>query len=132
MDSTIKWVSAKIGNDQYKTEIITDTHSFASDEPIENGGKDLAPSPGDFLNTSLASCTAITLRMYANRKKFPIDTIEVKVGLERSAGKTVFHRKVIITGAIDDAQRKRMMQIANACPVHKSLVNPIEILTDMA
>lgn len=132
MDSTIKWVSAKIGNDQYKTEIITDTHNFLSDEPLDNGGKDLAPSPGDFLRTSLASCTAITLRMYANRKNFSIENIEVKVGTESQDGKTIFHRKIIITGSIDDAQRKRMMQIANACPVHKILVNPIEIVTDMA
>jgi putative redox protein len=132
MESAIKWVSAEIGNDQYKTVITTDTHEFLSDEPVDNGGKDLAPSPGDFLRTSLASCTAITLRMYANRKKFLIEKIEVKVGSETREGKTIFHRKVIITGAIDDAQRKRMMQIANACPVHKVLVNPIEIVTAMA
>jgi putative redox protein len=132
MDEKINWVSAKIGNDAYKTEIITDTHNFLCDEPLDNGGKDLAPSPGDFLRTSLASCTAITLRMYANRKNFPIDSIEVKVATESKDGKTIFHRKVIINGTIDDAQRKRMMQIANACPVHKVLVNPIEIVTDMA
>ncbi|HEY0654499.1 MAG TPA: OsmC family protein [Chryseosolibacter sp.] len=132
MESTITWVSARIGNDQYKTDIITDTHTFLADEPIDNGGKDLAPSPGDFLRTSLASCTAITLRMYANRKKFQIENIEVKVGMERQEGKTIFHRKIILTGAIDEAQRKRMLQIANACPVHKILVNPIEIQTDMA
>ena len=131
MDETIKWVSAIIGNDQYKTEIITDTHNFLSDEPVDNGGKDLAPSPGDFLKTSLASCTAITLRMYANRKNFPIDSIEVKVGTESRDGKTIFHRKIILTGSIDDAQRKRMIQIANACPIHKILVNPIEIQTDL-
>lgn len=132
MESTMKWVSAKIGTDEYKTEITTDTHQFLTDEPLDNGGKDLAPSPGDFLRTSLASCTAITLRMYANRKNFPIESIEVKVGIERLDDKTIFHRKVILTGTIDDAQRKRMMQIANACPVHKILVNPIEIVTDMA
>jgi putative redox protein len=132
MESTIKWVSARIGRDHYKTEIITDTHSFLSDEPIDNGGKDLAPSPADFLRTSLASCTAITLRMYANRKKFEIENIEVKVGLERLEGKTIFHRKIILTGSVDEAQRKRMLQIADACPVHKILENPIEILTDMA
>lgn len=131
MDQEVKWVSAKIGNDQYKTELITDTHTFLSDEPVANGGTDLAPSPGDYLRASLASCTAITLRMYANRKKFRIENIEVKVGTETKDGKTIFHRKVIITGAIDEHQRKRMLQIANACPIHKILVNPIEILTDL-
>ncbi len=131
-NSTIKWVSAKIGNDRYKTELITDTHSFVSDEPVSNGGTDIAPSPEDLLRASLASCTAITLRMYANRKKFQIGSIEVKVGTESKDGKTIFHRKVIINGAIDDAQRKRMLQIANACPIHKILVNPIEMLTELA
>jgi putative redox protein len=130
MDTEIKWISAKIGNGQYKTELITDTHTFFGDEPVSNGGTDLAPSPGDFLRASLASCTAITLRMYANRKKFQIENIEVKVATESREGKTIFHRKVTITGAIDEHQRKRMLQIADACPVHKILVNPIEILTD--
>ena len=130
METEIKWVSAKIANDQYKTELITDTHTFLGDEPVSNGGADLAPSPGDFLRASLASCTAITLRMYANRKNFQVENIEVKVGTESKEGKTIFHRKVIVTGALDEQQRKRMLQIANACPVHKILVNPIEIVTD--
>lgn len=131
MNSTINWVSAKIANQKYKTEITTDTHTFIADEPVDNGGTDLAPSPGDYLRTSLASCTAITLQMYADRKNFKIDNIEVKVGMESKDGKTIFHRKIIVNGAIDDAQRKRMMQIANACPIHKILENPIEITTDL-
>ena len=130
MDTDITWVSAKIANDQYKTELITDTHTFLADEPVSNGGTDLAASPGDFLRASLASCTAITLRMYANRKKFQIENIEVKVGTEKKDGRTIFHRKVMINGAIDEHQRKRMMQIADACPIHKILINPIEIVTD--
>ena len=68
--------------------------------------------------------------MYANRKNFQVENIEVKVGTESKEGKTIFHRKVIVTGALDEQQRKRMLQIANACPVHKILVNPIEIVTD--
>jgi putative redox protein len=131
MNSTIKWVSAKIGNDKYKTEIITDVHTFIADEPLDNDGTDLAPSPGDYLRTALASCTAITLRMYANRKNFVIDNIEVKVGTESVEGKTIFHRKIKIKGEIDHAQRTRMLQIANACPVHKVLESPIEIKTDL-
>jgi putative redox protein len=131
MDSTIKWVSARIGNDQYRTEIITDTHDFLVDEPVDNGGKDLAPSPGDLLRTSLASCTAITLRMYADRKKFHVDKIEVKVATERNEGKTIFYRKIFITGAIDEAQKERMLQIANACPIHKIMENPNEIQTEL-
>lgn len=127
--ANIKWASAVMGAEQYKTEMILDTHTLISDEPLDNGGKDLGPSPSDFLRMSLASCTAITLRMYANRKGFDVSQIEVKVGMESLDDKTVFHRQVKITGNIDEQQRKRMLHIANACPVHKILTNPIEVHT---
>lgn len=132
MNQIITWVSARIGHERYRTEIFDDTHKFLADEPVELGGKDLAPAPGDFLRASLASCTAITLRMYADRKKFPVEKIEVKVGTESRDGKTIFHRKIYITGSLDNAQRERMLDIANACPIHKVLVNPIEMITDLA
>jgi putative redox protein len=124
-----KWASAIIGSDQYKTDLILDNHTLVGDEPLENGGKDLGPSPGDLIRLSLASCTAITLRMYANRKGFDVRQIEVKIHTEATGNKTIFHRLVQITGNIDEAQRKRMMQIADKCPVHKMLTNPIEIIT---
>jgi putative redox protein len=130
MNPDNKWVSAVIRkNDQYKTELITDTHTVLADEPLDNGGQDTAPSPGDFMRMSLASCTAITLRMYANRKGYDIDRIEVKVHTENVGEKTVFHREVIIDGVNDEAIRKRLLQIANMCPVHKMLTSPIEIAT---
>jgi putative redox protein len=112
--------------------MILDSRTLVADEPLDNGGKDLGPSPGDFLRMSLASCTAITLRMYANRKGFDISQIEVKVRMETLDGKTIFYRQVKVTGNIDEQQRKRMLQIANACPVHKILTNPIEVLTKFA
>ena len=125
------WVSAVIGADQYKTTIITDTHTVIGDEPIDNGGKDLGPHPGDFLRMSLASCTAITLRMYANRKGYDIKEIEVKVNTEEVEGKTVFNCQIDITGNIDAQIRARMLQISKLCPVHKMLTRPIEIVTHM-
>lgn len=128
----VKWASAIIGNEQYKTELILDNHSFIADEPIDMGGKDLGPAPGDLLRLSLASCTAITLRMYANRKGFDVTQIEVKVRTENITGKNIFHCHVHITGNIDEHQRKRMLQIAKACPIHKMLTNPIEVLTQLS
>jgi putative redox protein len=127
--ANIKWTSAIIGMEQYRTEMILDSRTVIADEPLDNGGMDLGPSPSDFLRMSLASCTAITLRMYANRKGFDISQIEVKVRMEERDDKTVFHRQVNITGNIDEHQRKRMLHIANACPIHKILTNPIEVLT---
>jgi putative redox protein len=129
MEKINKWVSAVVRNDPYKTEITTDTHSLIGDEPLDNGGKDLGPSPGDFLRMSLASCTAITLRMYANRKGFLINRIEVKVFTETIDGKTVFNRSLKFNGELTEQQRHRMLQIANACPIHKILTNPIEVVT---
>ena len=123
-----KWAAAVIGRDQYKTDLILDSHTLIGDEPLDNGGKDLGPAPGDLLRLSLASCTAITLRMYANRKEMDVEKIEVKVSSESVDSKTIFHRHVIITGNINENQRQRMLQIANACPIHKTLTNPKEVL----
>jgi putative redox protein len=128
---TSGWVSAIVGLDHYKTTVITDTHSLVADEPVDNGGRDLGPHPGDFLRMSLATCTAITLRMYADRKGYDIKQIEVKVNTRDVENKTVFDTQILVTGNIDDAVRTRMMQIAKLCPVHKMLSRPIEIETKM-
>jgi putative redox protein len=127
-----RWAAAIIGREQYKTELILDSHTLTADEPVEDGGKDLGPAPGDLLRLSLASCTAITLRMYANRKAMDVEKIEVKVTSETIDVKTIFRRTITITGNIDDKQRERMLQIANSCPIHKTLTNPIEVLTHLA
>jgi len=124
-------VAATIGRDSYKTEITTDTHTLLADEPFNNGGKDLGPAPGDFLRISLASCTAITLRMYANRKGYLVDRIEVKVFTESQNGKTIFNRSIQFDGEVSVQERQRLLQIANACPIHKVLVNPIEVVTKL-
>jgi putative redox protein len=126
-----KWASAIIGLDQYKTNLVLDNHTLVADEPPTNGGKDLGPAPGDLMRLSLASCTAITLRMYANRKGWAISQIEVKVHSEQIGDKAVFHSQVKIEGDIDAHQRQRLLQIAKACPVHKLLTNPIEVLTQL-
>jgi len=125
----IKSASARIGNEIYKTELTVRSHVLHADEPEENGGKDLGPGPGDFLRMSLAACTAITLRMYANRKNFDVQQIDVNVSTEAVDGKTIFRRDIEIKGSIDEQQQERMVQIANMCPVHKMLTNPIEIET---
>lgn len=123
---------ATISDEVYKTELKVRKHSLIADEPEDVGGKDLGPRPGDFYRMSLASCTAITLRMYANRKKIEVKRIEVTVSTEEGEGKTILHTKIKITGNLDEAQHNRMLQIAKLCPVHKVLTNPIEIETTLA
>ena len=124
-------VTAIIGREKYKTELITNGHHLVADEPDEVGGKNLGPGPGEYLMVSLASCTAITLRMYADRKQWPLEKIRVEVFSEKMDKTTIFIRHIYFAGALDEEQRNRLLQIANACPVHKTLTNPIEIKTEL-
>lgn len=78
---------------------------------------------------SLASCTAITLRMYADRKQWTVSEIVVTVNMEKQENKTVFTKSITLSGNLDETQRNRMITIAKACPVHQTLTHPIEINT---
>lgn len=124
-------VTASVGREHYRTAIVTNGHHLIADEPDEVGGKNLGPGPGEFLMVSLASCTAITVRMYADRKRWPLEKITVEVTSDKIDTTTIFIRHVYLEGALDEEQRHRLLQIANACPVHKVLTNPIEIKTEL-
>jgi putative redox protein len=125
-------VTAVIEADHYKTEITATGKTIIADEPEEVGGTNFGPAPGEFLMISLASCTAITLRMYADRKQWSVKKIKVQVSFEKLANKTEFTREVFLEGDIDEMQRERLIQIANSCPVHKVLTSPITINTQLA
>jgi putative redox protein len=125
----IQTATAVIGTDVYKTELSARSHNIIADEPLDIGGTDLGPRPGDFIRIGLASCTAITLRMYANRKNLDVTQIRVSVSNGVFDGKTTYKTEIEIKGTLDEEQTKRMMQIAKLCPVHKTLTNPIEIET---
>lgn len=122
-------VTATIGHDHFRTEIITSGKTVIADEPEELGGTNLGPAPGEFLMISLASCTAITLRMYADRKKWQVSKIKVEVASEKVDNKTFLKIEIFLEGNLEEDQRQRLLQIANACPVHRVLTNPIEIST---
>ncbi|MEY4930095.1 MAG: hypothetical protein RI909_819 [Bacteroidota bacterium] len=122
-------VTAIIGRDHFRTELITSGKTVIADEPEELGGTNEGPAPGEFLLISLASCTAITLRMYADRKQWDVSKIKVEVASEKVDQTTFFKREISLEGNLQDDQRQRLLQIANACPVHKVLTNPIEINT---
>jgi putative redox protein len=128
MTADNRTVVASIGRDTYSTKLSTDKHSLIADEPPENGGRDTGPAPGDFMRMALASCTAITLRMYADRKKLDVERIDVTVSSKR----TDYKCEITITGNITDEQRTRMEEIAHKCPVHNVLSHPIEVDTWIA
>jgi len=122
---------ASIATTKYRVELDNGRHLFGADEPVEKDGQDTAPAPDELLEASLASCTAITLRMYADRKQWNLDGVEVEVTLERVEGKTVFTRNITFKGNLDDEQKERLLQIAKLCPVSKTLSGSIEINTSI-
>jgi putative redox protein len=127
-------VSSSIKNEPYKIEIKSPTGNVViADEPIDKGGKDIGFSPKELLASALAACTSATVRMYADRKQWSLDEVKIGIDLERdeTANKTVINRKIQFIGNLDADQQKRLLAVANACPVHKILSNPIEINTTL-
>jgi putative redox protein len=120
-------------SDTYTSNVRVNQHELLVDEPLEKGGKDLGPAPGDYLCAALASCKAITLRMYAQRKKWKIDEIKVTVNLvlgkETASGNNTFFCQLQFAGNLDDEQQKRLLVIANSCPIHRLLSKPGDIVT---
>lgn len=127
-------ISSRIKTDNYRVEIKSPTGNVViADEPVEKGGKDTGFSPKELLAAALAACTSATVRMYADRKQWPLDeaTIDVDLVQDEKGSKTVINRKIHFVGNLDEEQKKRLLAVANACPVHKILSSPVELNTTM-
>ena len=133
------WVSARIGSSGYRVDVQTGRHAFAVDEPVSVGGTDTGPTPYDFVLGALGGCMAITLRMYADRKQWPLEGVQVQLRAARShaadceacetqsVGLMTIERKIELSGALTDAQRKRLLDVAARCPVKQSLERGIRM-----
>ncbi len=126
-------IHACIGKDHYKTILASSSNTILADEPKEQGGEDLGFSPSEILASSLGACTCITLRMYADRKNWDLDSIEVSVIFTREQEKneSFLKREITLIGALKEEERQRLLQIANQCLIHKTLSNPIHISTSL-
>lgn len=141
--STSKQVLCRTGDDGYTTQVQAGDHSLLADEPEKLGGNNLGPTPYDLLVAGLGSCTSITLRMYADRKKWDLE--EVRVHLqhshihekdgEQAEKKTAkidhIQREVELIGNLTEEQRDRLLEIADKCPVHKTLHSNIKVTTKL-
>jgi putative redox protein len=109
--------------------------SFIGDEPVSAGGTGLGPAPHDLLSAALAECTVMTLRLYADRKAWPLEAIEARVTHEvqpEATPRDLFRREVRLEGSLDETQRARLMEIAERCPVHRTLTAGSRIETTRA
>ncbi len=128
-------VKASLGTEKYYTEVIAGENKLITDEPIDKGGGNKGFNPFEILATSLASCTAATLRMYIDRKGWDIPQINVEVELENyPLTKMAQFSRVIDFGAteISEEMKDKLFKIADACPIHKILTNDIEVLTKIS
>ncbi len=131
-------------NKQFTRTVMTDTHVWLADEPTAAGGADLGPDPYEHLLAALGACTSMTIRMYANHKKLPLDDVTVTLGHDRqhitdcegceSAPKKieVINRTVTLKGELSEENRQRLLQIADRCPVHRTLQSNLKIQTQLA
>ncbi|WP_295902020.1 OsmC family protein [uncultured Bdellovibrio sp.] len=117
----------------YNFEITSHDFKVLTDVPENQGGENKAPSPHDYIEIALASCTAITVQMYAKRKGIPLEYSDVKVQItsEGSAGNEI-HREIRFVGNLTDEQKKNLLMIAEKCPIHKFLSAGAKIKTEMA
>ena len=123
---------ADIGTVDYATSIATGHHQLTADEGPELGGKDAGPAPYDLLTSALGACTVITLRMYAERKQWPVTAVHADIHFVRQDKVESIDRTLRIEGNVDDEQKKRMAEIAERTPVTLTLKRSMEIRTTLA
>ena len=133
------WVTTRVGRVGYRAETTARSHAFVADEPRDVGGTDTGPTPYEQLLGALAGCTAMTVRMYADRKGWPLEDIVVRLRPVRSHAadcadcetKAVsvgqLEREVEFTGELTDEQRARLLWIADRCPIKQSLERGLHI-----
>jgi putative redox protein len=136
-------VVAEVGFGRYAQVVYDGKHRLTADEPEEDGGLDTGPSPYRLLLAALGACTSITLRMYAERKKWPLRRVAVRLrhskshakdsaGAEKKGAKIDhIEREIELSGALTGEQRQRLLEIANKCPVHQTLERANEVVTTL-
>jgi putative redox protein len=136
-------VASLDSEDSFTTAMKVGNHYLTADEPISFGGNDFGPSPYELVSAGLSACTAMTVQMYVKRKGWPLKNIEVHTSYSKTHAQDcedcesdiakidTFRREIRLTGNLDEKQIARVLQIADKCPVHKTLHNEVQILTTL-
>lgn len=138
-----KVVHAHIDTQKYKVTLNAGEHELIADEPESVGGKNTGPDPYDYLLMALGSCTAMTVRMYADRKEWPLEDVYVELLHHKSHAKDCedcndkgshidhIEKELIVKGDLSEEQRKRLLEISEKCPVNKTLLADIKITSTL-
>lgn len=133
-----KIVHIHLGETNYKTVMHAGRHELICDEPDTKGGEDVGPDPYDYLLMSLGACSVITMKMYADRKKWPVEDLYIEMlhykkeadgNGDKSEKVDVIEKELVIKGDLTDEQIDRLVEISKKCPVHKTLMNSVELVT---
>lgn len=124
-------VHAILSAPNYKTDIVANGHALIADEPPSNGGADAGPSPFALVLSGLSGCTTITLKMYAERKGWPLEGLEVDLNLHAGEPKRRIERKVIASGPLTEEQIGRLREIVERTPVTLALKTGFDIDTTL-
>lgn len=131
---------SETGGGRFENLVVSGQHKMIADEPVSVGGGDAGPGPYEYVSAGLGACTSMTLRMYAERKKWPLEKVGVQVrfsrepNLEDPTGEKhdTFERVIDIVGDLDETQRERLLEIADKCPVHRTLERDVHVKTRFA
>ncbi len=141
LNSQHQVVASLDAEDGFTTAMKMGRHLITADEPISFGGNDFGPSPYELVSAGLSACTAMTVQMYAKRKKWPVENVEVHTSYSKTHAEDcenceevgakidTFHREIKLSGNLDEKQKARLLQIADKCPVHKTLHNDTQVIT---
>lgn len=138
-----KRVTARTGAEGFRTDLFANGFPLVADEPLEYGGSNEGPSPYEFLLAALGACTGMTVRMYAQSKHWPLDEVIVRLSHhkvhaedcrdcdEQDRRIDLFERELELRGDLDEAQRQRLLEIAERCPVHRTLTAGVRVVTTL-
>jgi putative redox protein len=125
---------SETGRGRFQVEVRTSSGAFLADEPVSAGGLGSGPNPYDLLSAALGACTAMTIRLYAARKNWPLTNVQVRVSHSRSSltARDVFEKTISLKGSLDEAQRDKLREIAERCPVHLTFNRGSDVKTVLA
>jgi putative redox protein len=124
---------AETGLGRFQAEAKVGSSAFLIDEPVAAGGLGSGPNPYDLLSSALGACTIMTIRLYATRKGWPLSRVRARVAHHRDTlqARDIFTREVSLEGPLDSAQRARLMEMADRCPVHLTLHRGSDVTTTL-